>query len=207
MNHCSEVTRVQSYLDGDLAPAESDAFRAHLSTCTACALEVSLYRRVMDSIVRATTWDPGAELAERVLDEVLPARIRRRWARRFATGYAAALVATVAGIVAIGSQPAARESALVLATAGARGLVQSLALALHSLSVVVTGLASGWGLIEALSHRLAPFVRAFGALFGDLGIALSCVIAVLTSVLVLSWMHSRDARGSRGAPRIGVLGL
>lgn len=207
MSACQQSERVQFYLDGDLPFAEAEAFQAHLSSCAACALEVSLYRRVMDSVARAAQWDPSRDLAERVLDEVLPERIRRRWARRFATGYAAALVATLAGIAAIISQPAARESGMVLASAGARGMVQSLALGMHGLSVVLTGLASGWGLIEALGQRFAPLARAFATLFRDTGVALPVVVAVAASVAVFAWMRSREARTNRGTPRVGVLGV
>lgn len=204
MKTCPETPRVQAYLDGDLSPSDSDAFQTHLSSCVTCALEVSLYRRVIDSIARAATWDPATGLTERVLDEVLPARVRRRWARRFATGYAAALVATVGGLGAILAQPAARDSAIVLTTAATRGMVQSLALVLHALGVVVTGLAGGWGLLESLGQRLAPFVRVIATLVRDTGIALPCVVAALACAAVLAWMRARDARG---APRIGLLGF
>lgn len=206
MNRCAETRLVQTYLDGELSTAESETFRAHLSTCAECALEVSLYRRVMDSIARAAQWDPGVEMTERILDEVVPARVRRRWARRFATGYAAALLATAGIAAAIASQPAGRESAIVMISTACRGLVQALALALHSLSLVVTGLASGWGLVEAFGLRLAPLARAFGSLFQNAGIALPIGIAVLVTALVLSWMRARESRGA-GTPRIGILGF
>ena len=206
MKFCPETERVQAYLDGDLSAAEADAFQTHLSSCTACALEVSLYRRVMDSIARATTWDPGVEMTERILDEVLPARVRRRWARRFATGYAAALAATAGAIAVFGNQPGTRESAVVVFSAACRGLVQTLALALHFLSVVVTGLASGWGLLEAFGERFAPLARAFGSLFQNAGIALPITIAALACIFLFSWMRARDSR-SRGNTRIGLLGF
>jgi hypothetical protein len=94
---------------------------------------------------------------------------------------------------------------VVLFSTACRGLVQTLALALHSLSVVVTGLASGWGLIEAFGERFAPLARAFGSLFQNAGIALPIGIAVLACVLVLFWMRARDAR-SRGET-ISILGI
>jgi len=206
VKHCTETERVQAYLDGDLADSESSAFRTHLSSCTECALEVSLYRRVIDSIERAATWEPSFVLTERILDQVVPARVRRRWARRFATGYAAALAATLGAIAVFGNQPATRESAVVVFSTACRGLVQSLALVLHGLSVVVTGLASGWGLLEALGGRFAPLARAFASLFQNAGIALPIGIAVLACVLLLSWMRARGVR-TRGTTRIGILGI
>lgn len=203
---CPHTPRVQAYLDGDLAPPDAARFRDHLSSCETCALEVSLYRRVMDSIARAAQFEPGRDLAERILDDVLPARVRRRWLRRFATGYAAALLATLTLALTVGQQPAVRETAIVLAGSAARGLVQTLAVALHGAGIVFSVLGSGWGLIELLGARVAPFTRAFAALFRDTGIALPVAVAAIASALVLWWMRGRDARAGRDAPWIGIVG-
>ena len=46
MIHCPESIRAQDYLDGELVPAEREAFEAHLAGCAVCEREVAVYRRV-----------------------------------------------------------------------------------------------------------------------------------------------------------------
>jgi hypothetical protein len=46
MPPCALTDRLDAFLDGDLAPAETTAFEAHLAGCAACADEVVLARRL-----------------------------------------------------------------------------------------------------------------------------------------------------------------
>ena len=207
MSFCPETDRVQDFLDGDLDPIETGRFRAHLARCETCAAELALYQRVIASVAEAPLFDPGPALTERVLDHVLPSRIRRRWMRRFGVGYAAALIATSGALILLAGNPAPRESLVALSGAAFRGLVQGLTLALHATSFVAIRLAEGWGLVNALGERLAPLGRALAALFSHGAVSASCIVAIVACALLLGWMRSKESRSSRGVPHVGLLGI
>ena len=204
MTHCPEIPNVQDYLDRELPEPAAARFRTHLEHCAECVEEMARFRRVFTMIETAATWDPGPSLTERILDRVVPARIRRRWMRRLGVGYAAALAATAAGIAALVGTPAARDVVVTLSAAASRGLVQGVALVLNTMSLVSIGLLDGLGLINAFGQRLAPLGRALGALLSQSPIGVTVFVAALASVMLLWWMRPREARSHK---RIGPLGL
>ena len=86
MNRCREARHIQDYLEGELALERSRGFEAHLEGCVECRAEVASYRTLFasldGSLDRVTVEDPGPALTERILDRVLPSRLRRRWGGR-----------------------------------------------------------------------------------------------------------------------------
>ena len=106
--HCIESARVQDFLDDLLEAPEAEAFRRHLEDCAACAAEVVAYQRVFQSIAHAPRLDPGPVFTERVLEAVVPARIRRRWLRTVGWSYAGSLAASVAAAGLVASFPGSR---------------------------------------------------------------------------------------------------
>src|SRR5262249_57386095 len=80
MNRCRESRLVQSWLDGDLSGGQASAFAAHLARCATCTAEVRAYRALFVSLGEdLAAPDPGPALTERILDRVVPSRLRRRW--------------------------------------------------------------------------------------------------------------------------------
>ncbi len=110
MTRCPQAPRVQDFLDGDLAPAEAAAFRAHLAVCTECAGEVALFERLITTLERPALVEPPAGLTERVLARVLPSRARRRRLAVLGWSYLGALTACAAAVGLWVAQPAGRAS-------------------------------------------------------------------------------------------------
>ncbi|HYM81308.1 MAG TPA: zf-HC2 domain-containing protein, partial [Candidatus Limnocylindria bacterium] len=90
MRTCTESRRLQIYLDGELSEAQAGAYRLHLETCPACTQELALYRRLFAALRPSPVPDPGPALTERILDRVLPSRLRRRWVAALGWSYTAA---------------------------------------------------------------------------------------------------------------------
>jgi hypothetical protein len=91
MNRCRESRRVQSWLEGDLPGDQATAFAEHLRGCATCEAELRSYRALFlalgDSLAVP---DPGPALTERILDRVVPSRLRRRWVNAVGWTYGAA---------------------------------------------------------------------------------------------------------------------
>jgi anti-sigma factor RsiW len=50
---CGQVAAVlQAYLDGELAPSDTEAITGHLEHCERCNIEAATVRRVIDAIQR-----------------------------------------------------------------------------------------------------------------------------------------------------------
>jgi len=207
MTPCPEVSRVQDFLDRELSPREADGFRAHLEGCAECGEEIARFRRVFTMVETARTWDPGPALTERILERVLPARIRRRWMRTLGFGYAAALAATAAGLATLIATPVSRDVVVALSAAASRGLVQGLAFVLNTVSLATIGLADSWGLVNSIGQRLAPFGRALAALFSHSTIGVTVFGAALACGMLLWWMRPRDEASSKEIRHVGVLGF
>ncbi|HEV8582683.1 MAG TPA: zf-HC2 domain-containing protein [Thermoanaerobaculia bacterium] len=98
---CEETLEVlESYLDGDLPPAESSRLREHLERCPACAAELELAGRIQRELRSLPELDCPPEVIERVRQsgrgEVVPFRPREQvLGLRLAT--AAALLAMAIG--------------------------------------------------------------------------------------------------------------
>src|SRR5262249_35458175 len=82
MNRCRETRNVQEYLDAELDAERALAFEHHLETCETWLAEVrafrSLFQTLGDFREERVLLDPGPGLTERILDRVLPSRLRRR---------------------------------------------------------------------------------------------------------------------------------
>lgn len=115
--HCGDD--VAAYALGALEPAEAEAFRAHLATCTICREELASFQQAVDTLpLSAPAHRAPAGLRRRVLAEVgtpaTPAQPSRRrsvaaaWLR---PALAAAAVLAVVTVVALqlGSGPAYRQ--------------------------------------------------------------------------------------------------
>ena len=202
MSDCKFAHWVQSYYDRDLPPEAMDVFRDHLPGCGACAAELALFMRVAQAIAEAPTFEPDAALTERILDRVVPARIRRRWVLRLSWGYAATLAASAAVVVAVLAQPEWREALVRLWTGGSAGLARALVFSLDALAFTVVSLADGWGLISQFAQRLAPLARATTSILSQTTVWGALALALGACALLLWWMRPRSARAARGVHHV-----
>ena len=207
MTGCYEPRLIQEYLDGELTDADTRALREHLSVCRRCTAELGLYRRTFETLDRMRLWSPSPALTERVLDRVLPSRLRRRWVKTVGWSYAGALALSLAAVMLWVSQPAARTLVASLTHELSRRLVQSLIFVLNALTFAIMSLANGWGLVTAAGQRLAPLSRALASLFSNPGIQVALALAGAACVALLWWLRPREKATTEEVHRVGVLGF
>ncbi len=207
MNPCPESERIQGYLDAALSADETRRLLEHATGCERCGRELALYRRVVRSLESLPLLDPGPAFTARVLDRVLPSRVRRRWLRALGLSYAGALTATLAGVVTLATQPATRALLESLTGEAPRRIAQAMIFTLNALSFSVLSVAEGGRLLEATGERLAPLARATGALLSHTSISLPLAVAVAACAAVLWWMRARGRHSEREVGHVGVLGF
>jgi hypothetical protein len=203
---CPDSALLQDHLDGFTEGARAIEIESHLASCEHCAREIALLRRVVFALERLPLDAPPRGLTARILANVLP-RPRRRWAAAIGWGYAASLAVSVAGAVAIGSNPTSR--ALVNAAFGwaSRSAVQLSLLAFDALNALVLTFAESWRWTATAGDRLAPLTRALGALLTTPVIQTSLAGALAACIVVLWWMHTRERPSSRRSDHVALVGF
>lgn len=202
-----DARRIQDFLDGELSASEVQAFREHLATCAECEAELVLYRRTFMALDSVSLARPPLELTERVLERVLPSRVRRRWVRTFGWAYAGVFAASVAVVAVWTSQPTTRAMFAAFSDAFSKRFVETLMFLLNGLAWLMVSLVDGWGLLASAGLRFAPFVRALGAVLSDPGIQISLVTAAAACGALLWWIRPRHKRKSEGARHVGLVGF
>jgi anti-sigma factor RsiW len=206
MNLCSQRDRAQLYLDDDLRPEESRAFREHLAGCAECAAEVALYRRVFEMAGSVPLIEPDAALTVRILERVLPARIRHReWVRRLGWAYAGAVGLSVATIIGLFTRPGALGLMGKLGATASHRVIQIVVFTLNAASGAARSMASGWDLLATAGNWLAPLARAITTVFTHPGVASVLWPAAIACALLLWWMRPRRRGEDRGMRHVGVL--
>jgi len=207
MTRCAESIRIQDFLDGELAPDAALAFTAHLAGCAECAAEMASFRSVIASLEGAPLPSPRPELTARILDHVLPSRIRRRRLAVLGWGYASAL-AVCAGAIALWALQPGRD--VLLETLSGRLSHRLLGAGLFVVNLLGSSamrLAEGWGLVHATSHRLAPLSRALGTVLLEPGIMLAVWAAAAVCAALLWWMRPRELTAAREVRHVGIVGF
>ena len=207
MSPCPESFRFQELLDGELPAADALAIRQHAASCESCAGELALYRRLYHSLERLPEWDPGPAFTARVMERVLPSKVRRRWLRALGFGYASLTTLIVGAAAVFATQPAARALVEALSEVASRRLAQAMVFALNALSFSALSLAGGGQMLTATGRRLAPIGRALAALFSQTDIVVPLTIATAACVAVLWWMRPRGAEARKGVRHVSVLGF
>lgn len=207
MTHCPDSTRIQDYLDDELVPAERVAFEAHLAGCVACESELALYRQVFADLESLPLLSPSADLADRVLAEVMPAH-SGRWSRFAMWAYGGAVAASVAAISAAIFLPGPRQWTYTLAADAARSLVGSFLFVLKSLNAAALRVVDLIQLAAEFLGRIGPIVRALRLPLSQPIVLVTVAAAVIVCVALFWWMRPREnSPAAEGEHHVGILGF
>lgn len=207
MIRCEEQGKVQLLLDEELSPAEARAYRTHLEGCEACAAEARAYSFLFGTLSALRIQDPGPVFTERILDRVLPSRLRRRLVA--AVGWSYTLVSAVSTYLFV-SWIARAETHVWLAGRIAQAylsMLQAGLFVLHSLVFSWLRLLDGWEVAGAIAARLAPLARALAIPLSQPAVAATLASAALVCAAVIWWMGPRRGASSRGGRHVAVLGF
>jgi len=203
---CPESFRVQDFLDGELVPAEREAFVAHMAACADCAAQLEVYRVVFHRLASLPLLEPTPSLSDRVLAEILPSR-PGRWVRALGWAYAATVGASLFAIAAAIVLPAPRTWTHGLVADATRSLVGSFMFVLKSVNATGLRLLDAFGGAGETAARLAAFRHAIATPLAQPLVVFTLWSAFLACALVLWWMRSREDHSSRGPDHVGMLAL
>lgn len=208
MSRCSHLPQVQDYLDGMLEPGAARAFEHHMGGCGECRLELALYRRVFAALEGAPTFDPGPALTERVLDHVLPSRVKRQ--RRLAVlgwVYGGSLAVSAFAIVAAAVQPLGRAALAALWGQASHRVLGTLEFVLNTVTWLAIRAAGAGEWLTTTSQRVAPVVRGIGAVLSEPAVAMTLTAAAAVSIAVIWWMRPRERAGAKEARYVAIVGF
>lgn len=203
---CLQNEQVQDYLDGLLAPDAARAFENHAGSCSECRLELALYRRVFAVLEEAPTWDPGPAFTERVLDHVVPARVRRQ--RRLAVlgwGYAGAVAASLLALLSIWFQPLGRAALAALSGEASHRVLRTLEFVLNAATWLVVRAAGAGEALAAAVQRAGPVVRGIGAVASLPTVTWTLAAAAAVTIAVIWWMRPREDASAKEVRDVAVL--
>src|SRR5204862_4477743 len=190
MNRCRESKLVQSWLDGDLAAGPASAFVAHMRNCPVCAAEVRGYRALYASLGDdLLVPDPGPALTERILDRVVPSRLRRRWVTAIGWTYGTASAVSTFAFASWIVQPSTHVW-LVQCFAGASlRISQALLFAFQTLNRLLLESLDGWRILTTVGAMLGPALRALARPLAEPTVASILVAAMFACLALLRWMR------------------
>jgi len=206
MNACNQAFDFQAYLDGELTADERYRLERHADQCVSCAMELALLRRVFASLDGMPLLEPGPHLTERVLDKVVPSRIRRHWVRVFGWSYAAAFAAFIGGATLWIAQPGTQELLGSASGEASIRLTGLLVFVLEALSFSARTVAGAWGLLTGALEWLAPLGRAFAPWLTHPSVRVAAPAAALACAAVVWWMRAREAREAEAVNHVAILG-
>lgn len=202
MKHCPETLRIQDFLDGELAPAESERFEAHVAGCRDCEAELAAYRVVFSELRAVPLLDPRPELFERIMDQVLPHSVPR-WVRVLGWAYAGAFAASIAAIASAFVLPGPSAWLHGVIAAGMRSLTGTGTFVLRTFS---DGLART-GEALAGSGSAGHMLRVLVSVLAQPIVWLTLIAALVVCAAVLWWMRPRERRTTGEIPHVGMLGV
>jgi anti-sigma factor RsiW len=207
MNRCRESRRVQSWLEGDLASGAAAAFEAHLASCAFCAAELKAYRRLFaslsDEILLAP--DPGPPLTERILDRVLPSRLRRRWVNAIGWTYGTASAVSTFAFASWITQPSTHVWLIQCYTGASLRISQVLLFAFQTLTRSLLEGLDGWAILTTFGTMLVPLGRALARPLADPTVASILLAATLACAGMLRWMRSGSRSVEEEVRNVGLI--
>ncbi len=208
MRPCPGSEEIQALLDGELDAAGEAALRLHAERCTRCGPELADYERLLAVLGRAPSWEPGWSLRERILDRVLPSRVRRRAIQIFGWIYGSATAVLTFAFLSAVSRAEVRAAAAQWVGEAAHGSVRLLVAALDLVAVGAAHLPERLRGIQSLERFFTPLGRALEQSFQLPAVQVSVWAAALACVALFGWMHGRERRpgGTReGGPHVGIV--
>lgn len=194
MNRCRESRHVQSWLDGDLAAGAAAAFAAHLRDCRICEAELRAYRALYATLGDTLPVpDPGPALTERILDHVVPSRLRRRWVTAIGWTYATASAVSTFAFASWIAQPSTHVWLLQCFAGASLQISQVLLGVFQTLNHWVIEGLDGWAILTTMGSMLLPLGRALARPLLDPTVAAILLAAMLACLGLLRWMRP-DAR-------------
>jgi anti-sigma factor RsiW len=207
MKICPESERIEPWLDGELPSASARAFEAHLDGCSRCGAEVRVLQSLYLSLRAMPMADPGPRLTERILDRVVPSRVRRHQVMVLGWCYTAVSAVTTFAFISWAVRPSTHVWLGWLLGAAWGRLIDTGLFALDTLMAVALRLQKGWGLVEVVGGWVVPVVRALAVAASDPWVAGALWGAVACSVALLWWIRPRPVRIVRGNHHVGILAL
>jgi anti-sigma factor RsiW len=207
MNRHPAPARLEDFLEGLLPPAEADSVQSHLEDCSVCAVELERIEAMFGALAAATIRDPGPALTERILDHVLPSRLRRRWVTALGWAYTTASAVCTFLIVSWAANPHTPVWVTERVAETAMRLTQAGFLAFQAIVFSVLSLATGWSALMDLGARLAPLWRALSAPLGMPVIAATLSAAVVACITLLWWLRPRPTAATKEVRHVPLLGF
>src|SRR5262245_52604582 len=208
MKPCPGRDEIEILLDGELPPAREATLRAHAALCPTCGPELADYERLLATLRRAPSWEPEWTVRERILDRVLPSRIRKRYVQIFGWLYGSATAVLTFGFLSAVSRADVRAAAAQWAGDIAHGSVRLMIGALELLAVNATHFPERLRGLQSLERLFSPLGRALEQSFQVPAVQLSVWAAALVCAALLGWMHARDKHArtiGNGGPHVGVI--
>jgi len=202
---CPGTGRLQDFLEALLPDDEMAALAAHVADCLHCLAEQARFERLFGALDELPLEAPSPALAERVLDQVLPARRWVRWSKRLGIGYAAALAGSLGTAGVLAMQPSGRTFLAWVASAAPSRLLDVARFLVDAVAFVAIRLSSGWGLVSNAGAHVSPLGRALLATIDQPVVQACAAASAVSCVAVLLWLKSRRSRG--GMPHVGLLGF
>jgi anti-sigma factor RsiW len=206
VTRCNETLDLQSYLDGELTEADRLRVELHADKCASCAVELALLRRVFASLDAMPLLDPGPMFTERVLEKVVPSRVRRRWVQVIGWSYAGAFAALVALVTWWIAQPGTQDMLGTASGVASIRLTGLLVFVLESIAFSARTVAGAWGAALAALEWFAPIGRAFSPWLAHPSVRVAAPSAALACAAVVWWMRTREARESESSNHVAILG-
>ena len=207
MNDCPHISRLQTYLDGELGEDETRQLEVHFESCPACTAELAGYTRVFASLRPAPIRDPGPALTERILDRVLPSRLRRRWIAAIGWSYTVASATSTFMFASWISRPETHVWIAAQLGVAAERLVRVGWMALDA-TVFLWGSAMVLGhVMESLVARLVPVARALALPFAQPVIGVAVWAAILSCGVLLWWLRSRGEPAAEEVRHVDIVGF
>ena len=209
MNRCTEARYVQDYLDRELSPERERAFAAHLAGCAWCAAEVEAFGAMFSSLggPALRVADPGPSLTEKILDRVIPSRLRARWVTAFGWAYGTASAVTTFAFVSWIVQPSTHVWLALSYSEGSLRLMQTMLFAFQTLTRSWLQVVDGVVFLGAVAERMAPVARALTRPWAEPQLAAIMVAAMLACAGVLWWMRPVRREAMEEIGNVGLLGF